>query len=110
VTAHMRLLYSGPAPVIKMMLVDLRAPMGLKFDLGDFSALRDSGVISSYDSNDRQVLVYLTNVNSGSAVQFDYHLVAEMPIRSTVQDISAWDMYDPGDLRAEVLPVVFEVT
>jgi hypothetical protein len=93
-----------------MMLVDLRAPMGLGFDLSDFEDLRTAGVISSYDWNDRQVLVYLTDVNADVPVEFDYSLVAEMPIRSTVQDISAWDMYDPNNLRSEVLPVVFEVT
>ena len=110
VTAHMYLLYSGPAPVIKMMLVDLRSPMGLSFDLGDFEALKTAGIISAYDSNDRQVLVYLTDLSSGAPLEFDYSLVADMPIRSTVQDISAWDMYDPDNLRSEVLPVVFEVT
>ena len=109
VTAHMYLLYDGPAPVIKMILVDLRAPMGLSFELGDFEALRTAGVINAYDSNDRQVLVYLTDLESGVPIEFDYSLVAEMPIRSTVQEISAWDMYDPGNLRSEVLPVVFEV-
>ena len=110
VKAHMYLLYDGPAPMIKMILVDLRSPMGLRFDLNDFEALRTAGAINSYDWNDRQVLVYLTDLESGVAVEFDYDLVAEMPIRSTVQDISAWDMYDPGNLRAEILPVVFEVT
>ena len=110
VIAHLYLLYNGPAPAIKMMLVDLRAPMGLKFYLADFEELRTSGDITTYTWNDRQVLVYLTDLESGVPIEFDYHLVAEMPIRSTVQDISAWDMYDPDNLRASLLPVVFEVT
>ena len=107
-TAHMYLLYDGLAPAIKMILVDLRAPMGFSFVLSEFDALQSDGVIASYDSNDRQVLVYITDVVKGTPVQFDYSLVAEMPIKSTVQDISAWDMYDPNNLRAETSPVQFE--
>ena len=110
VTVHLYLLYSGHAPALKMILVDLRAPMGLLFVLTEFDALRAAGKISSYDSNDRQVVVYLTDVVSGNAVEFDYSLVPLMPIRSTVQDVSAWDMYDPNTMRAETLPVQFEVS
>ena len=110
VTAHMYLLYSGSAPALKMILVDLRAPMGLSFVLAEFDALRAAGKISSYDSNSRQVVVYLTDVKSGNAVEFDYSLVPLMPIKSTVQDVSAWDMYDPNTMRAETLPVQFEVS
>jgi len=36
--------------------------------------------------------------------------VAKLPIKSTVQDISAWDMYDPNNVKAEILPVQFEAT
>ena len=107
-TAHMYLLYDGLAPALKMILVDLRAPMGFAFELSEFDALRGNGTIASYESNDRQVLVYLTDVVSGTPIEFDYSLVAKLPIKSTVQDISAWDMYDPNNLRAETLPVQFE--
>jgi hypothetical protein len=110
VTAHLYLLYSGSAPALKMILVDLRAPMGLSFVLSEFDALRAAGKISSYDSNNRQVVVYLTDVKSGNAVEFNYSLVPLMPIKSTVQDVSAWDMYDPNTMRAETLPVQFEVS
>jgi hypothetical protein len=109
VTAHLYILYSGTAPVIKMLLVDLRAPMGLRFVLSEFESLDAAGTIASFDSNERQVLVYLTDVESGVPIEFDYSLVAEMPIKSTVQDICAWDMYDPEELRSEVLPETFEV-
>ncbi|UCE90996.1 MAG: hypothetical protein JSV90_06110 [Methanobacteriota archaeon] len=110
VTAHLYLMYDGPLAVIKMILVDLRAPMGLAFVPAEFESLRSSGVISSFDTNDRQVVVYLTDVESGVPVEFDYSLVAEMPIKSTVQGIDAWDMYDPDGLWSETLPVEFEVT
>ena len=110
VTAHVYLLYSGPAPALKMILVDLRAPMGLSFVLSQFDSLKAAGNISSYDSKDRQVVVYLTDVQSGKAVEFNYALVPLMPIKSTVQDICAWDMYDPNAMRAETLPVQFEVS
>lgn len=110
VTAHMYLLYDGPMAVIKMILVDLRAPMGLAFVPEEFELLRSSGVIASFDTNDRQVVVYITDVMSGVPVEFDYSLVAELPIKSTVQGINAWDMYDPDGLWSETSPVEFEVT
>lgn len=106
--AHMYLLYDGVAPVLKMVLVDLRAPLGFAFDLSEFDALRASGVISSYDNNDRQVVVYITDIVSGEPVEFDYSLVAQMPITSTLQGVVAWDMYDPLNLRSETLPIAFE--
>ena len=106
----MYLLYSGPAPVLKMILVDLRAPLGFAFDLSEFDYLREEGVISSYDSNDRQVVVYITDIVSGHSVEFDYSLVAQMPITSTLQGVVAWDMYDPYNLRSETLPVEFEAS
>lgn len=110
VSAHMYLLYTGAAPVIKMLLVDLRAPMGLAFNLSEFDGFMAQGLISSYDTNPRQVLVYFTDVESGVPVDLYYSLAPTMPIKATCQDISAWDMYDPNGLRSEVLPVVFEVT
>lgn len=108
--AHLYLLYNGTAEMLKMILVDLRAPMGFAFDLSEFEALDAQGVISSYDSNDRQVVVYITDVVSGIAVEFDYSLVAEMPITSTLQGVVAWDMYNPEELRSETLPLVFEAS
>ncbi len=108
--AHLYLLYDGSAELLKMILVDLRAPMGFAFDLSEFEALDAQGVISSYDSNDRQVVVYITDVASGVAVEFDYSLVAEMPITSTLQGVVAWDMYNPEELRSETLPLVFEAS
>ena len=106
--AHMYLLYDGVAPVLKMLLVDLRAPLGFVFDLSEFDELLGSGVISSYDSNDRQVVVYITDIESGTPVEFDYSLVAQMPITSTLQGVVAWDMYDPYNLRSETSPLLFE--
>lgn len=106
--AHLYLLYDGSAAMLKMILVDLRAPMGFAFDLSEFEALKDQGVISSYDTNDRQVVVYITDVLSGVPVEFDYSLVAQLPIESTLQGVVAWDMYNPADARSETLPVTFE--
>lgn len=108
--AHMYLLYNGSAPMLKMILVDLRAPMGFAFDLSEFDYLDAQGIISSYDYNDRQVIVYITDVASGVPVEFDYSLVAELPIRSTLQGVVAWDMYDPEGLRSETLPLEFEAS
>ena len=110
VTAHMFLQYNGLAPMLKMILVDLRSPMGLSFVLSEFDQLKANGVIASYDTTERQMLVYLVDIVAGTPIEFDYTLVPEMPIKSTVQDISAWDMYDPNNLRTETLPVQFEVT
>ena len=107
-TAHLSMSYAGSAGMLKMVLIDVRAPAGFSFAEEDFASAIAAGKISSYELKDRQALLYVTDVMSGSTLQLDYHLKASIPIKGTIQGVKAFDMYDP-DLTTEIQPVEIEV-
>jgi CD109 antigen len=104
ITATLRLEYLGDSAKLKMVLVDLRAPVGFSFVEADFENLITSGVISQYEVNDREVMVYIQDIHPDTPITFSYRLLAERPVRGLVQGIHAFDMYNP-DLDVEVDPV-----
>jgi hypothetical protein len=104
ITATLRLEYLGDSAKLKMVLVDLRAPVGFSFVEADFEILIASGVISQYEVNDREVMVYIQDIHPDTPITFSYRLLAERPVRGLVQGIHAFDMYNP-DLDVEVDPV-----
>ena len=104
IEATMRLEYLGSAAKLKMVLVDLRAPVGFSFVEEDFRVLVGSGKISSYEINDRETMVYIQDIYPNVPVIFTYHLLANKPVKSVVQGVHAFDMYNP-DLDVEVDPV-----
>jgi hypothetical protein len=104
VTATLNLEYHGDSSKLKMVLVDLRAPVGFSFIEEDFENLIDRGIISQYEINDREVMVYIQDIYPNSPVIFTYDLLANKPVKGLVQGIHAFDMYNP-DLDVEVDPV-----
>jgi hypothetical protein len=106
IRADVYLRYNGSKSMLKMVLIDLRAPVGFAFVTYDFSMLLDLGIINQYEINGRQAVVYIDNLRRGEPIEFSYNLRATMPIRGTIQDICAWDMYNP-ELRTELPPVEF---
>lgn len=103
ITATLNLEYHGGASKLKMVLVDLRAPVGFSFIEEDFENLRDNKIISQFEINDREVMVYIQDIYPDSPVIFSYNLSANMPVKGLVQGIHAFDMYNP-DLDVEVDP------
>ena len=93
--------------MLKMVLVDLRAPVGFSFIEDDFEALKEQKVINDYELRDRQLIVYIDNVKSGIEIQFSYSLLANIPIRGTIQGVHAYDMYN-ADTDTELGPVEVE--
>ncbi len=104
ILASLRLEYLGDAVKLKMVLVDLRAPVGFSFVEDDFEDLLESGNISNYEINDRELMVYIQDIYPDEPVTFTYHLLANKPIKGVVQGIHAYDMYNP-DLDVELDPV-----
>jgi hypothetical protein len=104
ITANLKLEYLGDAAKLKMVLVDLRAPVGFSFIEQDFKDLIASGIISQYEINNREVMVYIQDVFPETPVIFSYHLLANKVVKGLVQGIHAFDMYNP-DLDVEVDPV-----
>ncbi|MEW5936627.1 MAG: alpha-2-macroglobulin family protein [Candidatus Thermoplasmatota archaeon] len=106
IACHVTLRYNGAAPVLKMVLIDLRCPVGFSFVTEDFDALLENGTINQYEIRDRQAVVYVDDVEHGVALIITYRIKADMPIRGVVQGVRAYDMYNP-DLEATLPPVNF---
>ncbi len=104
ITATVFLEYLGSAAKLKMVLIDLRAPVGFSFVSEDFDDLIELGIIDNYEINEREVMVYIQDIIPNQSLTFTYHLLANMPVKSVVQGIHAYDMYNP-DLDVEVGPV-----
>ena len=104
IKATLELEYVGIASHVKMVLVDLRAPVGFSFIEDDFIAMLDDGKISQYEINNRQAYLYIEDLTYGQKITVTYHLEANDPIRGTIQGIEAYDMYNPN-LKAELEPI-----
>jgi CD109 antigen len=109
ITAHLTMEYLGSAGMLKMILIDVRAPAGFAFIVEDLNMLVEEGKISSFELADRQALLYVTDVLPNQKLSLDYHLRATMPLKGTIQGVKAFDMYDP-DLTVEVDPIDIRVT
>jgi uncharacterized protein YfaS (alpha-2-macroglobulin family) len=107
--AQVHLKYTGSVNMLKMVLVDLRAPVGFSFESQDFDNLLSAGTINQYEIQDRQCVVYIDNVEADKTISFSYRLKANLPIRATIQGINAYDMYNPN-LVVELDPVVMVST
>jgi hypothetical protein len=105
--AHLRMMYNGPMAAARMILVDLRSPVGFSFVREDIDALVDDGTISLYETAPRQLKLYLENVPKGEMIEFDYRLFANLPIKGTIQGVNAFDMYD-SSITTTLEPVVVE--
>jgi len=103
ITATATLRYTGDYP-LKMVLVDVRAPVGFSFVEWSFGEMLDDGVISMYEVSGRQAYLYVEDVHGTTLLS--YRLSADMPITGTLQGVKAWDMYNPR-LEDEVGPVEF---
>ncbi len=104
ISATVNLKYNGAASKLKMVLVDLRSPVGFSFVTYDFENLLDTGTINQYEIRDRQCVVYIDNVRAHYPIVFSYRLKANIPIRATIQGINAYDMYNPN-LTTEIEPI-----
>jgi hypothetical protein len=104
ITATLTLEYLGSAAMLKMVLIDLRAPVGFSFVEGNFVNLLSLNRISNYEINDRECMVYIEDIYPNTPITLTYNLLANKPIRGVVQGIHAFDMYNPG-LDVEIEPV-----
>jgi len=106
ITATVRLTYNGDSPQVRMVLIDLRAPVGFSFEASDLAAVDEEGTIDHFEISGRQCVVYIESLDKGTTIEFDYRLRADKVIEGTVQDVAVWDMYN-SDIRSEESPVVF---
>ncbi|UCH90216.1 MAG: hypothetical protein JSV49_06150, partial [Thermoplasmata archaeon] len=107
ITAEVSLIYNGDSPSLKMVLIDLRAPVGFSFIENEFIDLLNKGTINNYEIRDRQTMVYIDDIEKGKNITFTYSLRADKPIKGTIQGNHAYDMYNPA-MDSEVPPVEVE--
>jgi hypothetical protein len=106
-SAVANLSYSGPAPALQMVLVDLRAPTGFVLDETNFDDLLSRGVISFYEFRGAgQALVYIDGLERAQPRRLEYTLTAMTPAASLLQHVNAFDMYNTT-LAVELGPVAF---
>ncbi len=94
ITASVAVRFNGPEDVMRMALLDLRAPVGFSFERTDLDQLVEGGVASMYEVKGRQVVVYLENLNKDENISFSYRLKADMPLKATLQGVKIYDMYE----------------
>lgn len=104
ITASVTFVYNGSADTVRMVLIDLRAPVGFSFISKDFSLLLNKGSIGNFEIKGRQALIYIESLEKGEVVAFTYHLKANKPIKGIIQGVNAFDMYNT-DLKTELPPM-----
>jgi len=104
INASVTLIYNGSADTARMILIDLRAPVGFSFIPSDFSTLVEQGIIDNFEIKGRQTLVYIESLEKGKVVEFTYRLKANEPIKGVIQGVNAFDMYNT-DIKTELPPV-----
>ncbi len=110
ITATVQLRYDGSRDELKMVLVDLRSPVGFCFEAEGLESVVEAGTVDWYEIlGCREAKVYITDVPRGELVTFQYRLVAQFPIRATLQGVNAFDMYDPT-VKTTLGPVEVTVT
>ena len=90
-----------------MVLIELKVPVGFSFSNDDFEALLNNGIIDNYEIVNREIMIYINDIEPDSSLDFDYKLIANKPIKGTIQGVNAWDMYNP-DLKVETEPIEIE--
>jgi CD109 antigen len=93
---------------VKMALVELTAPVGMRFDTFQFEDLRTSGKVDNVEFEDGLVRLYINDLVKGSDVTFSYTLTAEMPAEVTLGGCRVFDMYN-ALVEMELPPVAMAV-
>jgi len=103
--AWIKLLHEGAA---RMALVELDIPPGFSVLSEDLDVLVERGVISRYEPAGRQIIVYLESFSSEQALEFEYRLQANYPIKAETPGSTVYDYYT-ASTRGQQPPLVMVV-
>src|SRR5262249_40032182 len=92
-----------------MVMLDLPLPAGFILDASDFTALVQSGRIARFQVLDRNVLVYLRELEARKPLELSYHLRASMAVKINAPGARAYEYYDP-DREGRSVGARFTVT
>jgi uncharacterized protein YfaS (alpha-2-macroglobulin family) len=95
--------YNRPG-VAHMTIVDLGIPPGFEVLTDAFDRMKEKGLIERYTLTGRQIILYFSEIPSGSPIEFQYMLKAKFPVRAKTPPSSAYQYYEP-EIRADAAPV-----
>ena len=107
IQAKASLRYLADRPTTMVML-DLGIPPGFHADAEDWNKLLVEGKIKRYSMTDRQIIVYLQDVEPSRDYLFPYTLKAKFPVKAKAPAAEAYEYYNPGE-RGASQPVEIEV-
>ena len=107
IQAKASLRYLADRPTTMVML-DLGIPPGFHADAEDWNRLLVAGKIKRYSMTDRQIIVYLQDVEPSRDYLFPYTLKAKFPVKAKAPAAEAYEYYNPGE-RGASQPVEIEV-
>jgi uncharacterized protein YfaS (alpha-2-macroglobulin family) len=81
--------------IAKMVMVDLGIPPGFEVQTGDLDEWLGSKVFQKYNLTERQIIIYLEQVESGKPIKFTYRLRAKFPIRAMTPQSRVYEYYNP---------------
>ncbi len=94
-----------PGASVENALIDLGIPPGFSVETDDLNALIASqgqlpkdgsvAVIERYELTGRQVILYISDLQAGTPVDFSYRLRAKYPVKVQTPSSNAYDYYNP---------------
>lgn len=103
--ASLKILADRPST---MVMLDLGIPPGFTAELEPWSQLVAEGKVKKYSMTDRQIIVYLQDIEPGKEYVFPYKLKAKFPVKAKVPAAEAYEYYNPKE-RGASQPVQIEV-
>jgi len=107
IQAKASLSYLADRPTTMVML-DLGIPPGFQAAAEDWNKLVVDGKIKRYSLTDRQIIVYLQDVEPGKEYLFPFTLKARFPVKAKAPAAEAYEYYNPSE-RGASQPVDIEV-
>lgn len=94
--------------VANMVMIDVGVPPGFDVKTEDLEALVGKQLISKFSVTGRQVIIYLTKIDSAKTFELSYRVKARYPVRAQAPASTAYEYYNP-ERTATVAPQVVEI-
>jgi hypothetical protein len=79
----------------RMVMVDVGVPPGFAPERADLDALVRNKKINRYEIPGRQVILYLSDMNTGEELELGFGMRAKFLVKAKARTASAWPYYDP---------------
>jgi hypothetical protein len=107
IQAKASLRYLADRPT-SMVMLDLGIPPGFTADAEDWNKLVASNQVKKFSMTNRQIIVYLQDIEPGKEYAFPYTLKAKFAVKAKAPAAEAYEYYNPTE-RGASQPVDIEV-